>query len=102
MPYPQKEIIFKFDVNIKVWKTQYLLLIRLLDLALSSNLQLTGNNIAPIILGEVTADEGSFKYKRTFNITRSTLIFDEPTYPAIPTIDVLGETLIPPIRLNSC
>ena len=97
---PKKEMpIFKFDVNIKA-KNSISIVNKTLDLALSSNLQLTGNNIAPIILGEVTADEGSFKYKRTFNITRSTLIFDEPTYPAIPTIDVLGETSIPPYTVE--
>ena len=97
---PKKEIpALKFDINIRA-NESIKIKNKTLDLVLSSNLQLTGTDITPIILGKISADRGSFNYKRTFNITRSVLIFDEPTYPSIPSLDVLGETSIPPYTVE--
>ncbi len=58
---------------------------------LSSNVSLSGNNVTPIINGQIEVDRGMFayKYRRDFQITQGIITFDDPTRPD-PRLDILG------------
>jgi len=56
---------------------------------LSTNLQITGNNVAPVVSGQVEVEKGKFIYKRDFTVTRGVISFDDPVKPD-PSLDILA------------
>lgn len=57
---------------------------------LSGNLNISGNEQAPILLGQIQIPKGQFSYKRVFDIQRGTITFDEPISPPDPKLDIFG------------
>lgn len=58
--------------------------------SLSGNLSISGNEQAPVILGQVQIPKGQFSYKRVFEIQRGTITFDEAISPPDPKLDIMG------------
>jgi len=55
----------------------------------STSLQITGTDVAPVVAGQVEIERGKFVYKRDFTITRGLVIFDDPVRPD-PGLDILA------------
>ena len=62
---------------------------RNLQSVLSADIQVRGDNINPIVGGQVEFDKGKFIYKREFQVQRGIVLFDDPVKPD-PTLDILA------------
>jgi hypothetical protein len=62
---------------------------RNLQSVLSADIQVRGDDINPIIGGQVEFDKGKFIYKREFQVQRGIVLFDDPVKPD-PTLDILA------------
>jgi hypothetical protein len=62
---------------------------RNLQSVLSADIQVRGDDINPIVGGQVEFDKGKFIYKREFQIQRGIVLFDDPVKPD-PTLDILA------------
>ncbi len=71
-----------------------------LDVIVSSNLKVRGNDVYPLLLGQVIADRGSFNYRRQFKLSKAVISFDEPVTPPNPRIDIAGETTVNPYQVQ--
>ena len=63
------------------------------QLQASADLKLGGNNIKPLLTGEVNIDRGKFYYKKEFNIIRGQAAFDNPIR-LDPRINMLAQATI--------
>jgi hypothetical protein len=80
--------IVEFDLNIDADQTINITN-RNIQAVLSSSIQLTGNDIQPLVSGQVEVVRGKFVYKRDFTVTRGLVIFDDPVRPD-PSLDILA------------
>ncbi|MBC7661351.1 MAG: translocation/assembly module TamB domain-containing protein [Chitinophagaceae bacterium] len=71
-----------------------------IEARLSANLRVKGTDLQPLLLGQIIADSGTFNYRRTFKITQAVVSFDEPVSPPNPRLDIVGETIINPYKVN--
>jgi hypothetical protein len=62
---------------------------RNLQSVLSADIQVRGDDINPIVGGQVEFDRGKFIYKREFQVQRGIVLFDDPVKPD-PTLDILA------------
>ena len=62
---------------------------RNLQSVLSADIQVRGDNINPIVGGQVEFDKGKVIYKREFQVQRGIVLFDDPVKPD-PTLDILA------------
>lgn len=92
-PVNDSEPLLKFDLSINS-DEKISISNKNLDVRLSSDLTLRGNEQKPIILGQIESKEGIFKYRRDFRIVRGVVSFEEPNYPPDPRLDVIGEAEI--------
>lgn len=60
---------------------------RVAQVALSTNLKISGSDIAPEILGLIEVKKGKFFYKRDFIVRRGLINFDDPIKPD-PSLDI--------------
>ena len=71
---------------------------RNIQAVLSTNLQITGNDVAPVVSGQVEVEKGKFIYKRDFTVTRGVISFDDPVKPD-PSLDILAVSEIKNYRV---
>jgi hypothetical protein len=62
---------------------------RNLQSVLSADIQIRGDDINPVVSGQVDAVKGKFIYKREFQIQRGIIVFDDPVKPD-PSLDILA------------
>lgn len=77
-----------FDIGIKS-KTSVLISNKNFNGNIGADLKIIGNDINPILTGYLKIENGVFKYKRNFNITRGLIIFDD-TSSIDPRLDIVG------------
>ena len=92
-PTAKEDPLFEFDLAINSEKS-ISISNKNMDVRLSSDLTLRGNEQKPIILGQIETSEGTFNYRRDFTIKRGIISFEEPTYPPNPRLDIIGEAEI--------
>ncbi|MBF0440305.1 MAG: translocation/assembly module TamB domain-containing protein [Oligoflexales bacterium] len=73
---------------------------RNLAVILSSDVNITGNENSPVIIGNINIPKGKFTYKRDFEIQRGSIVFDEPSYPPDPKLDIIGETKVSTYKVS--
>ena len=71
-----------------------------IEAVLSASLRLRGTDTQPLLLGQIIADSGTFNYRRAFKITQAVVSFDEPVSPPNPRLDISGEAIINPYKVN--
>lgn len=71
-----------------------------LEALMSANLRVRGNELEPLLLGQIIADRGTFNYRRLFKISQAVLSFDEPVSPPNPRLDIVGETTVNPYEVQ--
>lgn len=66
---------------------------------LSSNLHLSGTDLAPEVSGLIEVNRGRFFYKRDFNIQRGLINYDDPVKPD-PSLDISAVSEVGGYRVN--
>ncbi|SMF33399.1 translocation/assembly module TamB domain-containing protein [Pseudobacteriovorax antillogorgiicola] len=92
-PSAQDEPLFDFDLAINS-SDKIAIKNKNMDVRLSTDLTVRGNELKPIILGQIETTKGAFKYRRDFSIRRGIVSFEVPTYPPDPRLDIIGEAEI--------
>jgi hypothetical protein len=77
LPQVARDPLLQFDIAIRADQTINVNN-RVIQALLSSNLQLTGSDQQPSVLGQIDIARGKFVYKRDFSITRGIISFDDP------------------------
>ncbi len=77
VPQVARDPLMQFDIAIRADQTINVNN-RVVQALLSSNLQLTGSDQQPSVLGQIEIARGKFVYKRDFSITRGIISFDDP------------------------
>ncbi|MGE0172043.1 MAG: translocation/assembly module TamB domain-containing protein [Oligoflexales bacterium] len=65
-----------------------------LSATLGGDLHLTGTEVSPVLVGQVSIPQGRFTYKRDFEILSGNIFFDEPITPPDPKLDITGEARV--------
>ncbi|MFW7379525.1 MAG: translocation/assembly module TamB domain-containing protein [Oligoflexus sp.] len=92
-PTATRSAYLDLDVELSAEKTMYIRN-RNMEATLSAELQIQGSETEPIILGQISTENGNFIYKRTFDINRGIISFDEPTSPPNPKLDIIGDVQV--------
>jgi hypothetical protein len=67
---------------------------RNLEAILGGDLYLSGSLENPVLMGQITVPSGNFTYKREFEITSGTILFDQPISPPDPKLNIIGEARV--------
>ncbi len=91
--------LFTLDVGLNAERS-ILIKNKSVEATLSSSLRIRGNDVFPLILGQIIADRGSFNYRRQFKLNKAVISFDEPVNPPNPRLEIIGETTVSPYQVQ--
>ena len=88
-----KKNLFNLDLSIKADNSLYIRN-KNLEATLGGDMIIQGSEISPTIIGQITSASGTFNYKQKFELRRSVISFEDPSYPPNPNLDIVGQTNI--------
>lgn len=88
-----KKNLVELDLSIKAENSLYIRN-KNLEATLGGDMIIQGSEVTPTIIGQITSSSGTFNYKQKFELMRSVISFEDPSYPPNPNLDIVGQTNI--------